>query len=530
MIKLIESELIKKQLDYMLHENTIKVHGLLIQVDSLTLDSTYTKKDPRIDIKKTLELGNVIIFFEDDVKNKLDICMSMIYNKLGLTQNKIRARKLQYKDFKPADHRDFFNKNHLSGYTPSTFGMGLFNGDELISGMIFRRPMKGGGWEISRFCTKLDTVVHGGASKILKRWDKGFLISYSNNMHSTGNTYSKTGFEEQTHTTAPSYYYTDFTKRIWRFACKKSKDPAIKHLTEKEQALNGYLSKPFGHSNPIYRIYDYGHKRWVYTKYKYELCEKRKVYVYMYTSPINKSYIGISNDPGHRKYQHITDVNSALYHAIQEYGYDNLKFEILYVAETREEALFKESQFIHKYDTYNNGYNRTTGGEGSKARKKLTEEEKADIRACFTTEPTDQLAKRYKISRNRIKEICSDMSRSKLVAKGEKQGASTLTTNEVIQIKTDLKNGVKRQLIADTFKVSLATIKSIATGRNWNHVEVEGFKVIKNDKMKNTMSMDKAKEIRSSFKRGVKIKQLSEIYKLNRNSVRKILDNKTYRE
>ena len=44
------------------------------------------------------------------------------------------------------------------------------------------------------------------------------------------------------------------------------------------------------------------------------------------------------------------------------------------------------------------------------------------------------------------------------------------------------------------------------------------------------MSMDKAKEIRSAFKRGVRVKQLSEIYKLNRNSVRKILDNKTYKE
>ena len=92
-------------------------------------------------------------------------------------------------------------------------------------------------------------------------------------------------------------------------------------------------------------------------------------YIYKYTDQISgMSYIGRTNDIKARKASHKSDAkhgrkNSHFHNALNKYGEEAFDFEILFECEALEEANQKEIEFIAKYDTFHNGYNKTIGGE-----------------------------------------------------------------------------------------------------------------------------------------------------------------------
>lgn len=99
-----------------------------------------------------------------------------------------------------------------------------------------------------------------------------------------------------------------------------------------------------------------------------------KGYIYKITSPSGKCYIGLTKNFKQRMKQHEKDSKKGkrvFYKAITKYGFNNFKKEILEVVEceTREELYKKleekEKFYIKKFDSFNNGYNGTEGGEGT---------------------------------------------------------------------------------------------------------------------------------------------------------------------
>ena len=56
------------------------------------------------------------------------------------------------------------------------------------------------------------------------------------------------------------------------------------------------------------------------------------------------------------------EYEKALYRAFRKYGIDNFEFEILLECD-ESELQEKEIEFIAQYDTYNNGYNESIGGD-----------------------------------------------------------------------------------------------------------------------------------------------------------------------
>lgn len=109
--------------------------------------------------------------------------------------------------------------------------------------------------------------------------------------------------------------------------------------------------------------------------------------IYKITNKINgKSYIGQSIQIESRWKQHI---NAALrgscfhiHNAIRKYGKDNFIFDVIEL--TTEDLLNeREIYYISKYDTFNNGYNLTKGGDGNRGwivndetRRKISEAKK----------------------------------------------------------------------------------------------------------------------------------------------------------
>lgn len=90
--------------------------------------------------------------------------------------------------------------------------------------------------------------------------------------------------------------------------------------------------------------------------------------VYCHTSPSGKKYIGITgSNPskrwagglGYRK-------NPVFYKAIEKYGWDNIRHEILEKGLTKEQAIAREIYYISLFKANEKGfgYNATAGGDG----------------------------------------------------------------------------------------------------------------------------------------------------------------------
>ena len=81
-----------------------------------------------------------------------------------------------------------------------------------------------------------------------------------------------------------------------------------------------------------------------------------------------KAYIGFTQEfknriSSHKKRYKVK--KSKFYDAIKSYGWDNFEWEVIYQSLERKYCLdVMEQFFIVEYDTFNNGYNMTKGGEG----------------------------------------------------------------------------------------------------------------------------------------------------------------------
>jgi len=193
-------------------------YNLAIEFDGLywhsTSDPLEIKNIRRKHLKKTNACEDkdiqLLHIFENEWITKKDIWKSVIKSKLGLSENRIYARKCV---FKPLDNKSevkqFLDDNHLQGRIYYSFGYGLYYNDELVSVMVFSKSrFSKNGYEILRFCNKLDHNVIGAFSKILKNSKLNDVISYGNRRwcYSKNNVYSNNGFELKNIST-PNYFY-----------------------------------------------------------------------------------------------------------------------------------------------------------------------------------------------------------------------------------------------------------------------------------------------------------------------------------
>jgi hypothetical protein len=209
----------------------------------------------------------IVSIFEDEWLQKRAIVESRIKTILGLTSKTIYARKCTIQKVESKAKNQFLTDNHIQGKDTCSVALGLFDCNTLVALATFKKSniVKGGdgsSWELSRFCSKLDYRVIGGASKLIKHFQNNFnseklnLISYADRRWSTGNLYETIGFK-YAGTSPPSYWYTkDYKTRVHRSALMKHKlvkDPSDSHFTEWE------LAKRSGYD----RIWDCGTTKWI---------------------------------------------------------------------------------------------------------------------------------------------------------------------------------------------------------------------------------------------------------------------------
>lgn len=94
---------------------------------------------------------------------------------------------------------------------------------------------------------------------------------------------------------------------------------------------------------------------------------KGVIYCY-HCIPTGKKYIGKTKNEYHRKKRHEYNVRkgqiSKFYNAVRKYGWENFIYGII---EEIDNKLLNEQEiyYINFYDTFDNGYNMTIGGEGN---------------------------------------------------------------------------------------------------------------------------------------------------------------------
>lgn len=234
--------------------------------------------------------------------------------------------------------------------------------------------------------------------------------------------------------------------------------------------------------------------------------------IYKITNKINsKCYIGQSFDIKTRLKNHIKNINNRnnktynypLYKAIRKYGIENFDFEILKILKgekiNKENLNELEIYYISFFNSYDNGYNQTLGGEriGEKSNSTIyTEEIVYQIRTMYKEGKTlKEVKEKFKniINENSIKsiyegrqwkyimpEIYENEEIKKLhsdanniqhekISKGENNKFSVLTNENVKEIIFLLEeNKIAINEIANKFSVSESTISAINTCQNWN--------------------------------------------------------------
>jgi len=219
-------------------------------------DNNYHSNKTKMCNNKNINLFHI---FEDDWVYKQDIVKSMIINKINRTTNRIYARKTTLKIITNNTLiKEFLNSNHIQGYVGSFIKLGLFYNDDIVSLMTFKNVKDG--YELNRFCNKLNTNVIGGASKLFKYFTKNYsfdkIISFSNNDYSEGNLYKTLNFRLDKKI-KPDYSYIKNDKREHKFNFRKKK------LSQNFNILNK-TEHEICFENNIYRIYDSGKLKWVY--------------------------------------------------------------------------------------------------------------------------------------------------------------------------------------------------------------------------------------------------------------------------
>ena len=170
----------------------------------------------------------LIHIWSDDWMYRRDITKSIILNSIGLTPNKIFARKCKIVIIDNKRKNDFLDKNHIQGKCSSSINIGLLYNDEIVSMMTFgNRKINGeNGFELIRFCNKINTVVVGSASKLFTFFKSNYehktIISYADVSHFTGDLYHNLGFT-YIHRSKPNYWWVVDGVRHHRFTYNKKR-------------------------------------------------------------------------------------------------------------------------------------------------------------------------------------------------------------------------------------------------------------------------------------------------------------------
>lgn len=178
--------------------------------------------------------------------------------------------------------------------------------------------------------------------------------------------------------------------------------------------------------------------------------------IYKITNKVNgKSYIGQTRytiEFRWRQHQHKKD-NTYFHNAIHKYGIDNFSIEILEECDIKN-LNSREIFYIAKYDTFNNGYNLTIGGDGN--RRLLLDNSYDEIKELYLSGfSSNKIAELYKVDKASIVKILKSL--------GVKIRSNKLNINhqEFLELKQDYQSGYSIKELAKRYDCSPSGLKGL---------------------------------------------------------------------
>ena len=180
-----------------IYKIAIEFNGNYWHSDLHISDHNYHQIKSKLCEEQGIRLIHIYEYEWNDERTK-KIIISLLNSCFHSIPNVIYARKCEIKELSNKDVKDFINENHLQGHRNAQIILGLFYNDELLQVMSFSKNRKYQ-WEIIRECTKLDTLIVGGVSKLFSYFVRNYspteIFSYCDYNKFTGKSYEKLGMK-----------------------------------------------------------------------------------------------------------------------------------------------------------------------------------------------------------------------------------------------------------------------------------------------------------------------------------------------
>ncbi len=242
---------------------------LAIEYCGIYWHSEMMGKDKNYHLSKYLKCKEqeikLITVFEDEWVLNREIVKSRITNELGLTINKIPARKCTVNEITTYEAKQFLKENHGQGSGLSKYKLGLYCNNILVSVMTFSVPRfsKKYQWELSRFCSLKNTIVIGAAGKLfaffVKHKEPKSVVSYADLRWGDGVFYKNLGFE-LSHRSAPNFFYFKNGEITRESRIKYQKYKLIKEGYEPTKTAWQIMQE-----RGFNKIWDCGNNVWIYS-------------------------------------------------------------------------------------------------------------------------------------------------------------------------------------------------------------------------------------------------------------------------
>jgi len=248
-------------------------HGIAIEFNGIYWHSDSKGKTKDYHLMKTKMCNTqgiqLIHLRQDQWVLHQSVVKSRIRAKLGVSGSRIYGRSTTIVELSSKAANIFVDVNHLQRACKSHVRYGLMYGSELVACMTFGKSRFSNKYEyeLLRYCSKIDSTVVGGASKLFKHFIRQIhpssVVSYADRSWNTGAMYGQLSFSFS-HYSPPNYMYFHNSDRLVLFSRMQFQKHKLKdrlqmfdvELTEWDNMVN----------NGYDRIWDCGNSVWVWNK------------------------------------------------------------------------------------------------------------------------------------------------------------------------------------------------------------------------------------------------------------------------
>lgn len=206
------------------------------------------------------EWNNIVI--REKIKGIIRRVLVQEHNKV------VYARKLTVAEIDNKTAYEFCCKYHMNNGINSSVNIGIMDGKDLLGVMTFgKQRYNGENWELYRLIFKDDTLVVGGAERMMRvfidKYNPDILTSYCDISKFTGNVYIRLGFTTSLENiTKPNYVWKHLYKNIvlTRYQTLKSK------LVSEGIGTRDMTEDQIMENNSYIKIYNSGNLKFTWCK------------------------------------------------------------------------------------------------------------------------------------------------------------------------------------------------------------------------------------------------------------------------